>query len=184
MASVTQICNRALIRLGASTITDITENSKEARLCNIIYDQVRQELLRSHPWNFAIRRATLASDTEYPPFEFSYQYSLPSDCLRVLSMVDSAENYKLENNKILTNEAIVDILYIGDVEDPTQFDSLFNTLLVLRIAMELSYNITGATFVYSAIQSEFNQVRREAKLYDAQEGTPLDFGDGDWLGSR
>jgi len=37
MASVIQICNSALNQLGAGSITALTENSKNARLCNERY---------------------------------------------------------------------------------------------------------------------------------------------------
>lgn len=185
MASITEICNRALIRLGADTIVDINEqSSKEARLCNILYNQVRKELLRAHPWNFATKRAILAADVDGPEFEYTYSFTLPSDCLRTLKVNQYNSTYKIEAGKLLTDDESVELIYIYDVTDPTQFDSTFTSLLVLKLAMEMSYNITGATFAYGGIQTEFNQLKREAKLYDAQEGIPDSWGDGDWLGSR
>ena len=41
MASVVQICNSALNQLGASSITALTENSKNARICNERYETIR-----------------------------------------------------------------------------------------------------------------------------------------------
>jgi hypothetical protein len=185
MASVIEICNRALIRLGADTIIDINEqSSKEARLCNILYNQVRKELLRLHPWNFSIKRTILAADVVSPPFEYIYSYTLPSDCIRVIKANDFVSDYKIEGGKLLSDDDGIELIYIYDVTDPTQFDTLFTSLFVLKLAMEMSYNITGATFAYSGLQSEFNQFKREAKLFDAQEGIPDSWGDGDWLGSR
>ncbi len=184
MASVTELCNRALIRLGADTITDITEDSKEGRVCNIIYNQVRKELLRSHMWNFATKRVSLAAEVTSPEFEFFYQYVLPSDCLRVVKMFESSYDWKIEGTKLLTNDPEPLIIYIADITDPVKFDALFSSLLVVKLAMELSYSITGATFVLSGLESEFRQLRAVAKLIDAQEGTPDQFPDGDWLDSR
>ena len=51
MASVVDICNGALNQLGATTILSLTEDSKNARLCNSRYTQVRDSVFRSHPWN-------------------------------------------------------------------------------------------------------------------------------------
>ena len=51
MPSVVDICNEAMDLLGAATITALTENSKEARLCNRRFSTVRDATLRSHPWN-------------------------------------------------------------------------------------------------------------------------------------
>lgn len=56
------ICNKALRLLGVAKITqsNLDNNSNEqARILNDIYDSVLDEVLSSHPWNFAIKRATL-----------------------------------------------------------------------------------------------------------------------------
>lgn len=184
MASDVQICNRALIRLGADTITALSEDSKEGRLCNILFDQVRQALLRSHPWNFAIARATLAASVTAPAFEFTYSYPLPSDCLRVWQLYNSNEDYKIEGKNLLTNAATVQIVYIKDVTDTSEFDSLFSTILSLRIGMELAYNITSNASISTALTDEYLKLRREAKLFDGQEGSAPKWDDGDWLDSR
>ena len=51
MASTVDICNGALNQLGATTILSLTEDSKNARLCNSRYTQVRDALFRTLPWN-------------------------------------------------------------------------------------------------------------------------------------
>ena len=119
MPSVVDICNEAIDLLGASTITALSENSKEARLCNRRYDTVRDQVLRAHPWNAAIARATLAQDAVAPEFGFTYQYTLPTNpyCLKVLSFwnenvdseisaYDSQVMFKIEGRKILSNDAL------------------------------------------------------------------------------
>ena len=88
MASTVDICNGALNQLGASTILTLTEDSKNARLCNARYTQVRDSLFRSHPWNCLQKRVELAADTDKPAWGFSSQYTLPADCLRLLRILD------------------------------------------------------------------------------------------------
>jgi len=56
-------CNQSLIALGQSTITTLTDDNENARRCNALYATVRDDLLVKHPWNFAIKRATLVSIT-------------------------------------------------------------------------------------------------------------------------
>jgi hypothetical protein len=58
-ATVEDICNSALIKCGSKTITSISEANKRAELCTIMYPKVRDKVLKSHPWNFAIKRAAL-----------------------------------------------------------------------------------------------------------------------------
>ena len=123
--SVVQIVNNALIKIGASAILTLTENSEAARAANLIYEQIRDACIRDHVWNFAIRRVELAQNSTAPAFEFSYQYNLPSDCLRVLRMEDMGMYYKIEGGKLLTDEGTAKILYLARVEDVNLFDSLF-----------------------------------------------------------
>ena len=92
MASVVNMCNPALNQLGAGAITALTENSKNARLCNARYETVRDAVFRSHPWNCLIKRQQLAADSDTPSWGFTYQFTLPADCLRVLG-IDSHDSY-------------------------------------------------------------------------------------------
>jgi hypothetical protein len=64
MASIVDICNGSLNQLGATTILSLTEDSKNARLCNSRYTQVRDAVFRSHPWNCLQKRVELAADTQ------------------------------------------------------------------------------------------------------------------------
>lgn len=184
MASDVQICNRALIRLGADTITALTEDTKEGRLCNILYDQLRKALLRSHPWNFAIGRAALAASVDTPAFEFTYSYPLPADCLRVWTLYNSDAKYQIEGRNLLTDADTVQIIYIKNITDTESFDPLFSSILSLRIAGELSYDITSNASLGQALMDEYMKLRREAKLFDGQEGSPPQWDSGDWLDSR
>ena len=89
MASVVQICNGALNQLGASTILTLTEDSKNARLCNARYENVRDAVFRHHPWNCLQKRLALPADTEAPAWGFTKQFTLPADCLRLLRIFES-----------------------------------------------------------------------------------------------
>ena len=103
MASVVDICNVALNQLGATTILSLTEDSKNARLCNQRFTQVRDAVFRSHPWNCLQKRQELAADTIAPAWGFKFAYTLPADCLRLLRILDYDSNYKVEGRKILSN---------------------------------------------------------------------------------
>lgn len=185
MPSVVDICNEAMDLLGAATITALTENSKEARLCNRRFETVRDAVLRSHPWNTAIRRASLARDTDAPAFGFTYQYTLPTDpyCLRVLSFwnsnvdsevaaYDSQVMFKIEGRKVLSNEGTCKITYLARVTDTEQYDSLLSSTIAHKLAAETAYAITGSTSVSQAMQQLYEVRLREARSIDAMEGVP------------
>jgi hypothetical protein len=130
MASVVDMCNSALNLLGASTISTITEDTKNARLCNQRFEPIRNRVMRSHNWNCLIKRVQLAQDSTGPVIEYTYGYTLPTDCLRVLKVhngttdsVASDLDYKVEGRKIVTDEGTVYLVYVAIDTDPTNYDS-------------------------------------------------------------
>lgn len=58
------ICNMALSRVGHTTITALSDANDAARQCNLHYEPSRDALLRSHPWNFAVKRTRLITQAE------------------------------------------------------------------------------------------------------------------------
>ena len=170
MASVIQICNSALNQLGASSITALTENSKNARLCNERYQTVRDAVYRSHPWNCLIKRAELARDTDTPSWGFSYQFTLPADCLRVLTILNYDYDYKVEGRKILANHGTVKIQYVSRVTDPNQYDELLRETISASLAADIAYAVTSSNPTASNMYNLFQDKLKEARFVDATEG--------------
>lgn len=168
-SSTVEICNNALIKIGANTITALSDDTKAARLCNKMYGIVRNDLLRSHIWNFALGRSQLAQLSNNPPFGYSYQYQLPSDCLRVIKLHDSNAEYRIEGRKLLTDANTVKLIYIKEITDTAQFDSTFDNVLALKLASELAYAMTQNGGLAGALKKEYELHLRRAKMIDAQE---------------
>ena len=98
------ICNSALIKLGAGRITSLSDDSKAGKLCNEQYDKIRKQLLRSHPWNFAIRRKALTKTANTPAYKYSSEFLLPTDCLRVLET--NLDEYSIPDSQSRSTSAI------------------------------------------------------------------------------
>ena len=174
MASVIQICNSALNQLGASSITALTENSKNARLCNERYETIRDAVFRSHPWNCLVTRVQLAQDTDTPAWGFSYQYTLPSDCLRVLTILNYDADYKIEGRKLLINESSVFMLYLKIETDVNQLDILLRETIAAGLASDIAYAITSNMAVSKLMIEKYGLKLSEAKHTDASEGYNTD----------
>jgi len=170
MASVIDICNGALNQLGATTILSLTEDSKNARLCNARYTQVRDGIFRSHPWNCLQLRTSLAKDSTAPAWGFTAQFTLPADCLRLLYIIDYDSNYKVEGRKILSNTSTMKILYISRVTDPNQYDELLRETLSAALAADIAYGITSSNPVSEKMNTLFQDKLRDARFVDATEG--------------
>ena len=174
MASVVQICNSALNQLGAASITALTDNSKNARLCNERYNTVRDSVFRSHPWNSLIKRIQLAQNTTTPVYGFSYQFNLPSDCLRVLTIDAYNSDFKVEGRKILCNESSIKIVYVSQVTDPNEMDVLLRETISAGLAADIAYAITANLQVSKLMQEKYQFKLSEARHADASEGYNTD----------
>ena len=177
MATEVSICANALRRLGDDPITSLTDDTERARLCNAFYSDARDAVLRSHPWNFAITRATLAQLSDTPAYGFNYQYALPTNpyCLRVLEMEYKDYIFKVENvathgRVLLTDEGTAKILYIARITDTNLFDAMFVDTLTAKLAVDLAYPVTNSMQVQTNMQKLYQLKLSEARSIDGQEG--------------
>lgn len=185
-SSVAEICNVALQMVGARRITSLNEDSVEARLCLDFYDTVRDELLRSHPWKFAIKRVALAEvANEEPLFGFDNYFQLPTDCLRVLKVEgDESFPWTVEGTYLLTDDDTATIKYVAKITQVGMFDSCFTQALALKLAYKLSFPLVQSTSLRTALQAEYVDAIRTARSFNAQEGAGDRFYADDWLNSR
>jgi hypothetical protein len=198
MASQTDICNRALSKLGEARILTITQDVKAARVLNDMWDIVRDGELRRNVWNFATARTSLAALATTPAWGFTYEYQLPSDFIRVVQVNDSyyVANmtdyrtmmdvpYQIEGLKILTNyNAPLKLRYVQRIEDTQQWDAAFVESFASRLAYECAEAITQSSTKKQEAFQDYRVAIREAKLVDAIENPPEPLPDSSWLLSR
>lgn len=174
-SSVVNICNMAVVSLGGSPITSLTDGTVESLLCNTIWNNARRATLRAHYWNFATKRTQLAVEVTTPTYGYKYSFPLPSDCLRVIEVLDDRD-YKVERKRILTNSPICYIKYIFDNEDIGQWDDSFIDLLVARLRVDLAFGITRSNSTVETAEKIYQMKLRIAKGVDASEDIPDPFG--------
>jgi hypothetical protein len=177
----TQICNQALERLGSSRILSLEDATAEARFCKLFYPATRDEVLRSHRWNFATKRTVLSRLSDAPIFGWSVQYQLPIDFLRLLQLNRWRESearslHEIEGNKLLTNEQEGQLKYIARVTDANLFDALFIEALALKLASKLAKPLTNSNSLHGEFLQEYERVTAPlARRIDAQEDRPKRF---------
>jgi len=178
MASVVDICNSALNLLGASTISALTDDSKNARLCNQRYEPVRNRVFRSHAWNCLHKRVQLAQNSTAPVVEYSNAYALPSDCLRVLKVhngttdsIASSIDYKLEGRNIVTDEGTIFLIYIALDTDPNNYDTYLQESISHQLAADLAYAVTNNATLAEKYMTRADERLREARFIDATENS-------------
>ena len=191
------IASAASIMLGRDPIADWGDlEDVNARIFKERYPTVRDALLRSYPWNFAMRFASLpGSVLPTPQFGFTHKCPLPSGgdlgyCLR-LWKVDKDVKYAVRGRDIYTTKSPpLSISYIVREDSPEVFDPLFAELLAVELALALVNRIPSDDV--RKRQREMMQTRKElrrsAKLSDAMEQSATTYatssGQGSWLDAR
>jgi len=170
MASEVSICNRALALLGANTITSLSDGSTEANVCNAVYADARDAVLRAFPWSCAIQRATLAQLSTAPVWGYDKAYSLPNDprCLAVLDLKESSK-YRIEGRTLVCNSDTATIRFVARITDPGQFDPAFVFALACRISAEVSYALTQNRSLSNDMWQLAEKSIVEASIYDGAE---------------
>lgn len=169
MASEVDICNVALGHLGdEAEITAITppDGSAQASHCARIYPMARDELLESHNWRFAVKRATLAVLTNADqPQEWAYTYAYPNSCIRVIAVRPQNETSTTNSGLIYdqqefltkphtipftvealddgtqviyTNQENATVHYVALITDTVKFSPLFRAALSRLMAVYLA----------------------------------------------
>ena len=189
MASVTEICNRALQKLGSKRITSIDENSNAARACLSCYYTLRDSELMNHRWGFALKRSEIAVDAVLPEWGKQNSFTLPADCLRVVApypeMDYNDRDWVIENRKILTNDsAPLYLRYVGQIVDPNEMDVLFREALSCKMALEMCEELTQSNTKKAALKDDYNEAIKSARKASAIQSVPQVGVEDIWITTR
>jgi hypothetical protein len=186
MATGVSICSNALLMLGAQTINDFNEPVDRAKIAANLYPTIRDDLLRSHPWNCTIKRALLSPDATPPAFGYDNQFELPADFLRVLEVGQNGGqlDYLVEGRSVLANATSVELryVYLNPVENT--WDAGLVALLTLAMAAAMAYPITQSAALQSTMEQKLVMAKKVARAVDGQEDPPQTLGDERLYGAR
>ena len=194
MAGVVDIVNQALSALGEARITSLSDPGDAAGLARSLYESVRDAEISRYSWNFARDRVMLPLSNDTPAFGWTYQYQLPSDCLRVLEagpwpavLMDdyiAAENraWLVEGRNLLTNQGPpLNLVFLRRVEDPTFYPPAFVEVLAAKLAVRMCERRGGSNSKRELAWKEYDLALKQAKRIDAIQLPPQRPADGEWL---
>jgi hypothetical protein len=197
MASEAQIAKLALQHLGDRyDITSLDEASPEAEQVNLIFEDVRDAMLRSHPWKFAVKQTSPSTLVGTVPNQWDYMFVYPSDALKVLNIVNPfgrAEKpikFDVMLNSTGTKVLVCDLeepefRYISKVTDTGMFDPAFVIAFAYRLAENLAIPLTGDTALRDRMRALADAETSAAMRENANEGVEEEiFRDPDWITAR
>lgn len=174
------LCSKALIKIGASTIASFEEGTAEAEVAANLYPGIRDGLLSSYPWSFAVAQTQLARLENVPVADFKYAYLLPADMLRIISAGHGGRGrgleYRIHENRLHTNLPSVTLTYIFR-PDESIFPPFFTEALVARLAAEFCLPLTESTSRAEFLSKTAETAIGKARSIDAQQATPSRFED-------
>ena len=179
MSRDVQICNIALVGLGAAPIASFDEKNDRARICARLYPFIRDGILSQDPWRFQMAKANLTRSAEVPANDWKYYYQLPPDRMGSgpLAVYDTTQvtadpvtEFEIFGNKLAASYEIVLIDYAIKREDPEQhFPNWFEMMLAACVKAHIAFAITHQ-------QNVADEARQVAY------GTPADGGRGGMMG--
>lgn len=175
MTTSVDICNRALVVIGRpSIITDLGQDSVEAKACNTVYLALVNWCFGLANWNFARKTAALTllkSVAAGPPSPWTNaspappwtkEYAVPADFIRAQYLTDATSLSSayigdtqrmvvandtiatVQQQVILTKSTTPVLVYTGLVSDPTLWPWYFERLVVYAIAWNICPVLIGA----------------------------------------
>lgn len=186
MASVVEIVNRALTKLGEKRIISLDDECKAAAEASSMFGMLRDAELTAHSWNFALTRSVLPALSEQLIYNYTYAYQWPSDCLRVIEVGESqTSDYSLEGNLILCNtRPPLFLKYIKRETNTAIYPSLFAEVLAAKLAVELAESLTSSAGKKESAQRDYQQALIRAKRINAIQKPSQILPDDSWLLAR
>ena len=198
VTSTVAICRMALSNIGSTaTIESIDEDSKEASLCKIWFDQARLETLEAFDWSFARRRANLAVHSEEAPEdEWAFRYQYPDGCVsfrRIKNPLgDTADAVPFETElngdgtqkTILTDEEDAQGIYTADITDPGLFSRHFVQTLARKLGSHIAFDITGKQEIVDKQNQAWAFMISTAMGHNANERQAKPPREAEWIRGR
>jgi hypothetical protein len=174
MASKVAIANFALSgELSKDQITSLTDNTKAAKLVNLLFDDVAKEVMTLGAFSSSMYRQTLARDATVPDWGYAYRYVLPTNpkflgIIKLNELVPGDIPHSIESGFLLTDEPSAKMLYKSWQTDTEKWDSMLQRCVVLKLAERLCYTLTGNMDLKKTLLAEFDDALDKGLGIDGQ----------------
>lgn len=173
MASQTETCNLALIKLGAARITSLDDGTKQSKIMGQLWNTVRDAEMSAHPWSFAATRALIPASATPPAFGWAYAYPQPTDFLKFIEVgedwmfytqVCGSPWFTIEGGAVLTDQGSpLKIRYVRRITNVGAWPASFVEAMACRLAAEACESLTQDLSKREAAWAERKEAVRDAK---------------------
>lgn len=145
------LCSDALLLLGAGTLSSFEDGTDKATVAGNLYPGIRDALITGYRWRFTIKKAQLARLAAAPTNEWTYQFQVPSDSLRLCQLfdTDAAGADPFQDYEIFGATVCADVTELwADYQfrpDEAAFPPYFKQLLRYALAADFAHSIQENT---------------------------------------
>lgn len=162
--------NTCLIGVGHTPIpvggSYATSTDPHVQRLNLIYNQVKRDVLSAYDWNDAIRRTTLTL-RESTTFEYVYEIEKPDDYIMALYDYSESE-YRVEGGLIRSNAAEIQFVYIAEIPD-AEIGPILERVIAFRLAAEIVFHVSGDMQKTVLAEQKYSKIFVEQRWKDAKE---------------
>jgi len=186
--SKTSLVNKALTIVGATPITNITDDTNNARVVNRVYEISLKSILGECKWNFATLRALLVSSATTMSWYHDDEdtvYVRPSTCIRIFGTNDDNAVWREEGDYIISDTIGLGIKYTYYLDDPSKYPSSFLEAFIDKLCSDIGYMIINNPTMAGAFLEKYNKVSLpKAMAENAQIGTHQYLKDDSWVNAK
>lgn len=172
MASKIEIARYSLSLLGDDfNILDLSDNSKQGKVINMLFPKLTDRLLREFPWSFATKRYSLAKLDEKLAFGEGNVFPYPSDLLRIIEPENKSVTYSVEGKKIISSVDRFNFFGTFRNDNVTEWDSEFTTCFAYLLASELAISLAQDRSLKNQLLETYNTMLEHAKTTSSFENS-------------
>lgn len=186
--SRTEICNKALTLVGAEPIVNITDDTRNARILNRIYELSLKNILSEAPWVFALKRVLLSTSADSLDWEDTNENNLyvkPSDMVRAFRANDKDAVWREHGDYIISDTDDLGLEYVYYLDTPSKYTASFVNAFVDLLASDIAFMVLNSKTVAESRLEKYEKVSLpKAMAENAQIGVYAVMKDDEWDRSK
>ena len=161
-----EVAQRAMVMVGMEPLSSFTESTDEALVMNTVFEDIVEDCLSMHNWNFATGQIQLARLTDTPLDRWDAAYQLPTNPKVV-------QNYDIYEDKVFMNADINDDVVLNYIFRVATQDWIppFTLWVIYRLANVLALSVIRKGDIARSYQNLADAQFRMAKARDSQQTT-------------
>jgi hypothetical protein len=172
-----EVAQKAMVLVGLEPLASFTDQTDEALVANTIFEDVVEDCLSQHNWNFATGQKTLSRLTATPVDRWDAAYALPTSPgvvqVQTVTVDDQPQQYDIYERYVYINAEVNDDVVLNYIYRPeTQYwPPGFTMWVIFRLASVFALSVTRKADVAKSYTDLAEIQFRRAKARDSQQVT-------------